>query len=201
MKVRAWLSASRLAPGFAAAAVLLVAACSPEPVPPDAAGVMGVDSEIGSILLRATHAMAPEGGRYPPGSDATVVLTMINESDSADALMAVSAPDAERIEIRWDRQCDGTSEVSVARPFDPYHLRLVALRRTILAGTTVPLVFVFENAGRPEAAAYVRPAKAPLPEPSRGCSGRRPAATGGRMISDVLQQAPTQERKCPVQQS
>jgi periplasmic copper chaperone A len=172
-----------------AAACAACAACAAARAPAHDGGTIGVDSEIGPILLRAVHAPAPGGGRYPAGSDATVMLTLVNESDTTDALVFVETPDAERVEIRWDRRCDGTAEVvpllplapaeiplsataeaAGAQPFDPYSLWLVNLHRTVLAGTEVPLVFTFQRAGRLATAAYVQPSRAPLPEPSRNCS-------------------------------
>jgi copper(I)-binding protein len=185
--------------GIALAALLC--ACEAQVVPYTNPGEMGVDSAVGPILLRAVHVEAPPGGGYPPGGEATVRLTLINEGDEPDALVSVASPAADRVEIRWDRDCDGWAEAvgvlpmlpanpgpreeaSLARPFDPYHLRLVDLRQEVLAGTVVPLVLTFAEAGDHRTAAYVLPPDARLVEPRRRCDrdttpGQRTAAPSG----------------------
>ena len=173
-------------------------ACSSDPIPTTAGAAMGVDSAIDSVLLRAVHLEAPPGGQYPAGADATVRLTLIDEGPSPETLESVWTPLADRVEIHWDRGCDGDSEAvpglpllptngddayrtDLARPFDPYHLRLVDLRRDVLAGTVVPLVFTFSVVGRHETAAYVLPRHANFREPNRRCvRSRLPPIGEGR---------------------
>jgi copper(I)-binding protein len=151
---------------------------------------MGVDADVGPVLLRAVHVEPPVSYRYPAGADAIVRLTLFDLGDRHDALIAVSTPSARRVDIHWDRDCDGDAErvrrlplrptnagqltpVPAAGPFDRYHLRVVELRQPVLAGTTVPLTFTFERAGRLDTAALVLPSDAPMPEPSRVCTGWR----------------------------
>ena len=52
-------------------------------------GPMGVDADVGRVLVRAVHVEPPVGDRYPAGADAIVRLTLFNEGDRPDALIAV----------------------------------------------------------------------------------------------------------------
>jgi copper(I)-binding protein len=166
-----------------------LAACGTGTSPPQGdVGEMGADASVGSVLLRAVHLRPPPGDRRPPDANAIVAVTLFDEGDAPDTSVSVSAPAAERVELRWDRVCDGTAEIvrrlplrplgglpepaagAGAAPFDPYDLRLVGLREMVFAGAATPLVFTFQAAGRVEIDAPVLPADAALPEPSRGCT-------------------------------
>jgi copper(I)-binding protein len=170
--------------GLTGAVAVLLAACSAVPQDWPSCGQMGVDSRVGDVLLRSVHVVAPSGGHYPAGSDATVLLTLVNESTDVDSLVSVTSPSADRVDIRWDRQCRGTTEVmpslplapesrpdaaDAERPFDAYDLRLVGLREDVPSGGTIQLTFTFSRAGWVDTAAEVQPSNAPLPEPSHPC--------------------------------
>jgi hypothetical protein len=133
----------------AVAVVVMLAACSSAPDAWQSCGKIGVDSQVGDILLRSVHVVAPSGGRYPAGSEATVLLTMVDESTDIDSLESVTSPSADRVEIRWDRQCRGAPEVVPNLPLAPET--------------------------RPDTAAAGQPSNAPPPEPSHQCgSGSSP---------------------------
>jgi copper(I)-binding protein len=151
-------------------------------------GVMGTNAQVGPIRLLSVHIEAPAQYRYPTGADATVWLTVLNEGAAPDALVFTTSPYAAAAELRWDRQCDGVAEPVErlpvqpagtdvggpadhgAGPFDRYHVRLVDLNREVLAGTTIPVRFVFEHAGAVTVHAYVQPSTAPMPQPSTRCA-------------------------------
>jgi copper(I)-binding protein len=174
-----------------AATMVAAGACGgepkPEPKPPVArTDQAGVDKVAGSLRILAMHVTAPAGDRYPSGSDLRVIFTLVNVGTEPDALVSVSSPDARRVEIRWDRNCDGRPEVvphlpiapeqapapakpAGAGPFDPYDLLVVAVRRDVPAGTNVPLELTFTRAGRVSTSAYVQPRSANLAEPVRRC--------------------------------
>ncbi len=142
-----------------AAASLAVVSCG-EPQQALEGGTMGSNGQVGDVVVRNVVVEAPPDQAWRPGDEATVRLTLLSRADQADALVAVRTDAASRVELRADRDCDGTSERvdrirvpaegAVAEPgsVDPaYHLRLVGFTREVLAGTTVPLTFVFERAG------------------------------------------------------
>jgi hypothetical protein len=149
----------------------------------------GVDTVIGDLRILAVHVPAPDGDRYPRGSDLRVILTIVNVGTTTDSLTRASVPDAERTAIRWDRDCDGTletldrlplapaggtgpAEVAAADPFDPYDVMVFSVHRDVLAGTTIGLTLTFQHAGRIATAAYVQPKSANIVEPVRRCAAR-----------------------------
>jgi copper(I)-binding protein len=149
-------------------------------------GEAGFDSVAGTLRILAVHVVPPAGDGFPSGSDLRVVLTIVNVGAEPDALIGASSPDAARVEIRWDRDCDGRPDVvsrlpiasaeapapekpAGAGPFDPYDLLVVAVRRDAPAGTTIPLTLTFERAGKLNTSAYVQPRSANITEPVRRC--------------------------------
>jgi copper(I)-binding protein len=150
--------------GLAALAVVvaLLAGCS-EPQEVIGSGANGADGEVGDVLLRGVRIQGTESA-LRPGDDATAWLTLIAET-TRDTLTGVTSDVASRMEIRWDRGCDGTAEpvdelplaANVGGPADPsrpgadesasYHLRVIDVTREILVGTTVPMTFRFARAG------------------------------------------------------
>jgi len=149
----------------------------------------GVDTVVGDLRILAVHVPAPDGDRFPRGSDLRVVLTIVNVGTTTDSLTWASVSDAERTAIRWDRNCDGTletldrlpfvpaggigpAEPAAAGPFDPYDVMAFSVRRDVLAGTTIGLALTFQHAGRIVTAAYVQPRSANIAEPVRRCAGR-----------------------------
>jgi hypothetical protein len=150
----------------------------------------GVDTVVGDLRILGVHVPAPDGDRYPRGSDLRVILTIVNVGTTTDSLTGASVPDAEHTAIRWDRNCDGTPETvdrlplapaggigraePAADPFDPYDLMVLSVHRDVLAGTTIHLILTFQHAGRLDTAAYVQPNSANIVEPVRHCAARSP---------------------------
>jgi copper(I)-binding protein len=179
----------RWACGVVLAATMVVAgACGGGESKPPVAGIdeAGVDSVAGSLRILAIHVVAPAGDRYPSGSNLRVIFTIVDVGAAPDALVGASSPDAERVEIRWDRDCDHHPEVvprlpiapeeapaptnpAGVGPYDPYDLLVVAVRHDVLAGTSVPLSLTFERAGKVSTSAYVQPRSANLAQPVRRC--------------------------------
>lgn len=180
-------TASRAVGAAGLAAVLaVVPGCVSDPQDVVQAGVMGANARIGDILLRSVHVEAPAVAAYPAGGEARVWLTLINEGTTPDALTGVSTPVAERVEVRWDQDCDGEyravrllplepaqpprASTAGVPPFDAYHLRVVGFEEPILAGTAIDLAFVFRAAGTVTVEAHVQPSDAPRAEPSLRCA-------------------------------
>jgi hypothetical protein len=106
---------------------------------------------------------------------------------------APSSPVAGTTQIRWDADCDGTGTDVAALtlrpiqpnpatapagvpPFDACHVRLMALSREILAGTTIPVTFAFDRAGPVTVEALVQPSNAARPQPANRCYAGTSAA-------------------------
>ncbi|GGP73955.1 copper chaperone PCu(A)C [Saccharothrix coeruleofusca] len=154
--------------GIAAASVAAVLASCGEPQQELKSGTMGTNAQVGDVVLRNVFVRAPEDHSYQPGDDAVVQLAMFSRSDRPDALLGVRTSDADEVQLRSDRDCDGTSETvpripvpaegTVGEPGSvdlTYHLRVVNFSDEVLAGTTVPLTFIFENAGETTVEAMV----------------------------------------------
>jgi periplasmic copper chaperone A len=152
----------------------------------------GVDTTVGNLRILAVHVPAPDGDRYPRGSDLRVVLTIVNVGATTDTLTRATVPDAQRTAIRWDRNCNGTletvdrlpvapaggtgpAEPAAAGPFDPYDVMAFSVDRDVPAGTTVGLTLTFQHAGRIVTSAYVVPKSAHIGEPVRRCAAPGPS--------------------------
>jgi copper(I)-binding protein len=170
-------------------ALAAVTACSDRDV--IGSNPWGTNAEAGEISLRGIRIAAPPDSNYSPGADATLWLALINDGADVDRLVGATSTVATTVEIRWDRACDGTAEVvpalplvpagpdvqptgdpgsQLAVPFDDYHLRLVDLTREVLAGTTVPVTFEFEDAVGVTVDVPVRPSNVPPAVPTARCS-------------------------------
>jgi copper(I)-binding protein len=170
-------------------ALAVLTACSDRDV--IGSNPVGTNAEAGEIPLRGIRIAPPPDSNYSPGADATLWLALINDGAEVDRLVRASSTVATTVEIRWDRSCDGTAEVvpdlplvpagpdvqptgdpssPAAVPFDDYHLRLVDLTSEVLAGTTVPVTFEFEDAGRVTVDVPVRPSNVPPAMPTARCS-------------------------------
>lgn len=174
-----------------AAGLVTVLAAAPSCVsdPQDVvqAGVMGANAEVGDIRLLSVHVEAPTLPAYPPGADARVWLTLLNQGTTADTLTAVTTPVADRVEIHWDQNCDGVyqavpqlalqptqrprASTTGVPPFDAYHLWVMGFEDPVLAGSTLELTFAFQDAGTVTVEALVQPSDAPRAEPSVRCAG------------------------------
>ena len=146
--------------GVVAFAAVVVSTSCGEPQEVHGSGTRGTNAEVGDVALRNVFVRAPGDGTYQRGEDAVVRLAMFSRSERPDALLGVRTRSADQVELRSDTDCDGTAETvpRVAVPaggavdepgsVDPaYYLRVVDFSEEVLAGTTVPLTFIFEDAG------------------------------------------------------
>lgn len=175
----------RVVPALAVLVTLLVG-CS------DSGGVIdsganGVDGEVGDVLLRGVRIQGTETA-LRPGDDAVAWLVLIADTPQPDTLTGVTSPAANRVEIRWDRGCDGTAEPVEELPLAPnfggpddrsrpgadeaasYHLRLVDFTREVLVGTNVAVTFRFARAGEITLQVPVVADTGPREYPSARCS-------------------------------
>lgn len=141
----------------AAALTLALTSCSERDV--DQSSGIGTNEEVGSVKLRNVFVEAPPETeyQYDLGDDAVVRLELFSEVDRPATLLSVRTDHAQRVEILADRDCDGdreqVSSIVVPPEGQPgrlssaYHLKIVDFNREVLAGTTVPLTFAFEDAG------------------------------------------------------
>lgn len=150
--------------GAVAAMTIATAACGEDPLTDKPAVGVGSHAELGAVELHNVYLAAPEGGRYELGQNTIGFLTITTTSERGDRLIGVTASAAEQVELRWDRDCDGTAEKVSSLPLapeggvpkakgadrsghGPYYLRFIGLTERLRAGTTTPLRFEFERAG------------------------------------------------------
>lgn len=143
----------------AAVSLMVLTSCSGDV---DQASTMGTNEEVGTVKLRNVFVEAPSEIKYQygPGDEAIVRLELFSEAENPAVLTSVRTNLAQRVEMLADPDCDGEREqVSsiVVPPEDTvnepgglhsaYHLKIVDFNREVLAGTTVPLVFTFQDVG------------------------------------------------------
>ncbi|RZT86383.1 copper(I)-binding protein [Pseudonocardia sediminis] len=121
----------------------------------------GADDTTGTIAVRDARisASTPRAGdeAYDAGEDAPLTLTIVNNGDATDRLLAVSSPVAEDASIDGDAQIlggfalvSGYDQVAPAQTL-PATVRaditLTDLREPVRAGLTYPVTFTFERSG------------------------------------------------------
>ncbi|MBV8540551.1 MAG: copper chaperone PCu(A)C [Pseudonocardiales bacterium] len=127
------------------------------------AAVDGAFGNVGStIALRDVLIPYPHNqqGTYPAGSTVPVVLTIVNQADRADELIAVTSPAAgQALVLGTPRIPPGTTVTSTAgalpttgEPTSPLvagELRVVlTTNQPLHAGLNTPVTFQFRNAGK-----------------------------------------------------
>ncbi|MGH3773869.1 MAG: copper chaperone PCu(A)C [Pseudonocardiaceae bacterium] len=149
---------------FCAAAVALVG-CGAGQIAQTDSQVAAVDGTFGNvgnaIALRDVLIPYPHNqrGTYPAGSTVPVVLTIINQAERADELIAVTSPAASQaLVLGTSRIPPGTAVTSTVgtvtlsgEPTSPLvvgELRVVLITTQPLhAGLNTPVTFQFRNAG------------------------------------------------------
>lgn len=144
---------------------LPVSSCGEDPRFNDTLSTLGTNGQIGQVYLLNVYVTPPlVGDRYLPGQEAVVRYTVFNDGDVPDRLLQVTSETAEGVRMHWDVDCDGYAEPvdwmplpaqneppHVAPPGDerrgPYYLAMIDIEREVLAGTTIPLTFVFDRNG------------------------------------------------------
>ncbi|MDR6594288.1 hypothetical protein ACFFSW_30780 [Saccharothrix longispora] len=121
-------------------------------------GPAGAEGRVGDIALRAVHVVAEDAAPVRPGDDVVVRFLLSGRHGVDDELVVVDSDGADRVELRWDRECDGVAEPATALPLEHgavpgagggprYHVVLRSLRDGIAFGDTVTVRFGFAGAG------------------------------------------------------
>jgi copper(I)-binding protein len=143
------------------AAALALVGCSAGQITQTDNQVAAVDGGSGnvgnSIALRNVLLPYPPNptGTYPPGSTVPVVLTIINQGDQLDELVAVTSPTGQAQMLGTTQIGPGTTVISTAGSAGPTSPLVVGELRILLinsqplhAGLTTPITFQFRNAGK-----------------------------------------------------
>lgn len=151
----------RLPAVLGCAAMLALSGCGTGPdafTSQHVTAVNGSSGEVGPIALRDTVFAYPGGANvfgYRPGEDVPVGVTIVNESDTSDQLIAVSSPVAGGARIEGPTIIPGHGAVTTRADAsglsaEAPRLRIVLtdLREPIRPGLNTPLTFVFREAGR-----------------------------------------------------
>lgn len=117
---------------------------------------MGTNKELGPILLRNVYLEAPSSWKYEEGEDARIRFRLFNQADRDIELIEVDSAWATETRIRWDRDCDGLIQPVDTLPVrgggtvpysDAYLIELLEFERPVLAGTSIPVTFTFQDIG------------------------------------------------------
>ncbi|MCG8917827.1 hypothetical protein L6E12_18770 [Actinokineospora sp. PR83] len=112
----------RLAPalaGLGLAAVLGVTGCSAGQITQTDSqlpAVNGAERTQGAIALRNAVLAYPEGGSYPEGSEAPLVLTIVNTGSADDVLTEVTSPVAASATVTGSKDLPGGFAIEVGTP-------------------------------------------------------------------------------------
>lgn len=146
----------------------------------------GANEQVGEVLLRDVSIDEPPDTEFEPGDAVRLHLTLVNQAEVPDALLAVSTSVADAAAVLVDSDCDGTFETagevplpatpvvrtpSTDRPDGPTVDYLVGLRldERVASGSSVPITFVFRNAGTATFEIPVELSDAPLREDDGAC--------------------------------
>lgn len=127
-------------------------------------GAGGVHARVGEVLLRDVSIEEPRDTRYQAGEVVRLKVTLFNQAEVPDALVAVNSPAAEVSRLLVDRDCDGTAEIvgrvplpakelvrtpAPTMPNGPEVNYRVDLRldQPLRSGLSVPVTFTFARAG------------------------------------------------------
>lgn len=141
--------------GFGPAVALLLtlgalAACNPAPSTPSATTAPAPVLDVSDAWAAAT----PNGATVAAG-----YLNIVNNTDAADTLIAVSSPRAPRVEVhemamegdvmrmRQVERLDVAAGQSVSLAPGGYHLMFMDISAPFVAGESVPIALTFEHAG------------------------------------------------------
>jgi len=123
--------------------------------------VDGAQGQIGPIAVRNVTLAYPEGGDavYPVGSDAPLLLTIVNTGTTEDELTSVTSPFASSVRIEGQRKLPAQRTLRAVAPADKSaqaaqnlalgQIRIVLedLAEDAKPGKTVPVTLLFRQAG------------------------------------------------------
>lgn len=127
-------------------------------------GAGGVNARVGEVLLRDVSIEEPSDTAYVAGRVVRLKVTLFNQAEVRDALVAVSSPAADVSRLQVDQDCDGTAEIVGRVPLPAralirtpapgvpngpevdYRVDL-RLDQSVRAGASVPVTFTFDRAG------------------------------------------------------
>lgn len=145
------MSRAKTIPIAMLAALGVLAACNPAPSAPGA---------VAEATAPAIGIVDPWAAATPNGvTVAAGYLTIVNNTDEADALIAVSSPRAPRVEVhemamegdvmrmRAAGRLEAPAHGSITLAPGSYHLMFMDIATPFVAGESVPVTFTFEHAG------------------------------------------------------
>jgi copper(I)-binding protein len=165
----------RLGIGLAVVAVLLTSACAAgqhAATADELPTLDGTNATVGDMALRGLYIEAPTTVNYRAGSDPAVTLVLVNTGTKVDKLISItsaaatgwgayaSAADADAVIGAGSSPNNDLPKASTSIPVAPGtrvswgvpdatgELLLLHTTKTIYPGTTVPLTFTFETAGK-----------------------------------------------------
>ncbi len=150
----------RLPAVLGCAAVLALSGCGTGPeafTSQHVTAVNGSSGEVGPIALRDTVFAYPGGANafgYRPGEEVPVGVTIVNQSDTPDQLIAVTSPVAGSVRVAGRTVIPGhdavttpTDASSLGAEGPQLRIVLTDLREPIRPGLNTPVTFVFRQAG------------------------------------------------------
>lgn len=100
-------------------AVLALAGCGSgqntqtDSVEPAVNGMLG---QVGPIVIRDAEFAYPDGGVYPSGGSAPLIMTIVNTGPTDDQLVEVSSPAAASVTVQGDKNLPARTTIQVGTP-------------------------------------------------------------------------------------
>jgi copper(I)-binding protein len=139
----------------AVTAALLLTACGGQVYEAEEWEGPGQNEQIGDVLLRYARLAAPpvDDEPIPAGTDVPLYLWLVNEGQDEDALVSVSTEAAAEVIVvdaggqQLEFPLPLPPEEDVQLGVDDMHLVALGVEQPLRAGDTIPMTFVFRDAG------------------------------------------------------
>ena len=171
----------RLAPAaLGLGAVIALAGCSAgqtTETDTQVAAVSGASGQAKDIGVRDAQFTFPSGTTlYRAGSSAPIAVELTNDGDNGDRLIGVSSPYATSGRLGGTTDLPGRTVLrALGRPAEPtiqgqpsdqkvVNIALDGLKQDLRPGVTIPVTFVFQNAGAVTVQVPIGPDHSPRPE-------------------------------------
>ncbi|HEU0102568.1 MAG TPA: copper chaperone PCu(A)C [Mycobacteriales bacterium] len=161
---------SRGAPAVGLAATLLLAGCGAgqrAEVYQERTVADATNDAVGAIAVRNLAVEAPEEGRVlQQGTDASLVVTLVNKGAEDDILVSATTPAAQSVRVTGPSA--GVPVPRLGTSSGEYSLELVGLTRDLPTGTYIDLTLNFQRNGTKTMLVPVQTTPEGAPRPTEG---------------------------------
>ncbi|MEU3272799.1 copper chaperone PCu(A)C [Saccharomonospora sp. NPDC006951] len=168
------------AAAFGLGAALLVTGCGAGQITQtdtQVAAVNGAEAQVGTMAIRNAELAYPTGGEpavHTEGSDADVLMSIVNQAGEDDQLVSASSESADNVEIGGERGIPGATTLAIS-PTAPENgnqlhgtITLQGLKQEVRPGQNLVITLTFREAGEVRVDLPVMAPTEPREEPEEG---------------------------------